>query len=438
MSLKYYQEEIETASREQITAWQNELIVRQVKHAYDSVPYYRDLLDRHGLKPEDIRSIADIGKLPFISKEDLRTTYPDGFLAVPLEDVIRVHATNGTTGKRVIVYYTKQDIDNWEDCMARNWVAAGIGRSDVVQNCFPYGLHSAGLGLHGACEKVGATVLPMSAGNTALQLELMVDMKTTTTVSTASYAAHLAEMIEERGLKGKLALKVMACGGEPLTDAMRKEIERRAGVMVCDNYGITEMSGPGVSFECVEQDGMHVQEDHYYAEIIDPQTGEVLPDGAKGELVLTALTQEAFPLIRFRTRDICVLTHEKCKCGRTFVRMSKPMGRTDDMLSVKGDNVFPTQIETVLIESGLTSNFEIVLDRVKGLDRMTIRAEMLPDAYTEDPEALAAVESRVRSALKQRIGVTAIIELLAPKTLKRSPGKAVHVIDNRGSGVADA
>ncbi|MBQ6018791.1 MAG: phenylacetate--CoA ligase [Clostridia bacterium] len=421
---------VETAPRERLTALQNERLAFQVRHAWDNIPYYRELMRKHGVQPNDIQTVGDLVKLPFLTKDDLRNNYPDGFLAVPKSAVVRIHATSGTTGKRVISYYTQNDLDMWENCCTRALVAAGGSRNDIVQVSCAYGLFAGGFGWHGGAQKLGAMVLPMSGGNTERQLEFMVDMRTTMLCCTATYAAHLAEMIEEKNLRSKICVKSAFIGAEPWTEAMREEIQRRSGMKVFDVYGLTEVIGPGIAYECSEQRGMHIQEDRFYPEIVDPETGKVLPDGETGELVLTALTKEAFPLIRYRTRDICTLTHEPCACGRTFVRMSKPKGRTDDMLIVKGENVFPSQIETVLIEQGMSSNYKIVLDRVRGLDRMKIQVEMLPETYTEDALVLAETEARIARALKTSIDVTAGIELLAPMTLERSAGKA-HRIDDR-------
>ncbi len=426
-----YQEQIETAPRALLTQWQSQSLKKQVKHAYDNVPFYRDLLDKNGVSPDDIESIGDITKLPFVTKENLREVYPDGYLGVPIGDCIRIQCTSGTTGKRIIAFYNRHDLDLWEDCCARAIVSAGGTKDDIVQISCAYGLPSGGMGFNGGSQKVGCLTVPISGGNTERQLEFMQDLKTTMICCTATYAAHLAEMIEEKGLKDKIHVNKAIIGSEPWTEEMRREIQERSGITVFDLYGITEMAGPGVAFECCEHNGMHVQEDHFYPEVIDPQTGKVLPDGEKGELVLSALTKEAFPLLRYRTRDICTLTHEKCKCGRTLVRMSKPMGRTDDMLIVKGFNLFPSQIETVLIKQGLSSNYQIILDRVRGLDQMEIQVEMLPENYTEDAGALLSIENKVKNALRSEIGITAPIRILAPFSLARSDGKAVRVVDKR-------
>src|SRR5699024_2880219 len=360
----YYQPEIECASREQIQAWQDERLVKQVKHVYEHVPYYRKKMEEKGVVPEDIRSTADLHKLPFLTKDDLRQAYPYGLLATPLEDVVRIQSTSGTTGRRVVAFYTQHDIDLWDECCARAIMAAGGTKKDVVHVCYGYGLFTGGPGLNGGSHKVGSMTLPMSSGNTERQIQFMCDLGSTILCCTPSYAAYLAESIHERGLQDKIKLKAGIFGAEAWTEEMRHDIEKSLGIKAYDIYGLTEISGPGVSFECSEQRGMHINEDHFIAEIIDPVTGEVLPDGEKGELVFTSITKEAFPLLRYRTRDICVLSREKCSCGRTHVRMSKPMGRSDDMMIIKGVNVFPSQIETVLLNKGYPANYQIIVNRV--------------------------------------------------------------------------
>ena len=331
---RYYQKEIETMPVEEIKKLQSEKLIKQVKHVYENVPYYRNLMDKKGVRPEDIRGIEDLHKLPFLSKSDLRETYPYGMLAVPLEDCVRIQSTSGTTGKRVIAYYTKHDIDLWEDCCARAIVAAGGTKDDVLQVAYGYGLFTGGAGLHGGSHKVGCLTLPMSSGNTERQIQFMMDLKSTIICCTPSYAAYIGESLKEQGYKPEdNSLKAGIFGAEPWTEEMRRDIEKSLGIKAYDIYGLTETSGPGVAFECEEQKGMHINEDHFIAEIIDPDTGEVLPDGSKGELVFTSLDKQAFPLLRYRTRDICVLSREKCSCGRTFVRMAKPWAEATICLS---------------------------------------------------------------------------------------------------------
>ncbi len=427
----YYQREIECASPEQIRAWQDERLVKTVHHVYDNVAYYRNLMDAKGVRPEDIRSRDDLYKLPFLTKDDLRDAYPYGLLAVPRADAVRIQSTSGTTGRRVVAFYTQHDIDLWDECCARAIVAAGGTREDVVQVSYGYGLFTGGPGLNGGSHKVGCLTLPMSSGNTQRQIQFMVDLGATILCCTPSYAAYLGETIHEMGLQDQIQLKAGIFGAEAWSQEMRRDIEKSLGIKAYDIYGLTEISGPGVSFECSEQTGMHINEDHFIAEIIDPKTGEVLPDGEKGELVFTSITKEAFPLLRYRTRDICVLTREKCSCGRTFVKMSKPMGRSDDMLIVKGVNVFPSQIETVLINKGYPANYQIIVDRVNNSDRLEVQVEMTPEMFSDSVSAIATQEAALVEALKAMLGIYAKVKLVAPKSITRSEGKAVRIIDNR-------
>ena len=427
----YYQPEIECASREEIIKIQNEKLVKQVRHVWDNVPYYRKKMEEKGVTPDDVKSIDDLYKLPFLSKDDLRESYPFGMMGVPQKDVVRIHSTSGTTGKRVVAFYTQNDIDLWEDCCARAIVAAGGTEEDVVQVCYGYGLFTGGAGLDGGSHKMGALTLPMSSGNTDRQLMFMTDLGATILCCTPSYASYLAECVVERGLRDQIKLKSGIFGAEAWTEEMRHDIEDKLGIRAYDIYGLTEISGPGVAFECSEQTGMHINEDHFIAEIINPVTGEVLPDGEKGELVFTSITKEAFPLLRYRTRDIAVLSRRKCSCGRTHVKMSKPMGRSDDMLIVKGVNVFPSQIEMVLLNNGLTSNYQIIVDRKGHTDSIEIRVEMSPDFFTDKLSELTAKEKDVVSDLKSVLGIYAVVKIVDPKSIERSEGKAVRVIDRR-------
>ena len=427
----YYQPEIECASREQIRAWQDERLVKQVHHVYKNVPYYRNLMDKKGVTPDDIHSVDDLHKLPFLTKDDLREAYPYGLLAVPLKDAVRIQSTSGTTGPRVAAIYTQHDIDLWDECCARAIVAAGGTNEDVVHVCYGYGLFTGGPGLNGGSHKVGSLTLPMSSGNTDRQIQFMCDLGSTILCCTPSYAAYLAETICERGLQDKIKLKAGIFGAEAWTQEMRRDIEEKLGIKAYDIYGLTEISGPGVSFECSEQTGMHINEDHFIAEIIDPATGEVLPDGEKGELVFTSITKEAFPLLRYRTKDICVLSHEKCSCGRTHVKMTKPMGRSDDMLIVKGVNVFPSQIETVLLNKGYPANYQIIVTRVNNSDVLEVQVEMTPEMFSDTVSAMDVRAKELRDALKSMLGIYAKITLVAPKTITRSEGKAVRIIDKR-------
>ena len=428
----YYQKEIECAPIEEIKAIQNEKIVKQVKHVYENVPYYRNLMDEKGVKPEDIRSTDDIKKLPFLSKEDLRIAYPYGLLGAPLSECVRIQSTSGTTGKRVVAFYTQADVDLWEDCCARAIVAAGGTKDDVCQVAYGYGLFTGGAGLHGGSHKVGCLTLPMSSGNTERQITFMRDLNATILCCTPSYAAYIGETLKEMGLsKDDIKLKAGIFGAEPWTEEMRKEIENSLGIKAYDIYGLTETSGPGVAFECSEQKGMHINEDHFYAEIIDPKTGEVLPEGTKGELVFTSLDKKAFPLLRYRTKDICVLKRCKCGCGRTFIKMAKPMGRSDDMLIIRGVNVFPSQIETVLLEQGYTPNYRIELDRVNNTDTFDVYVEMNAEQFSDTVKDVAQKEKELASAMKTMLGINPKMHLVAPKTITRSEGKAVRVVDKR-------
>lgn len=427
----YYQPEIECASREQIRAWQDERLAKTVRHVYQNVPYYRNLMDKQGVTPDDIHSVDDLCKLPFLTKDDLRDAYPYGLLAAPLEDCVRIQSTSGTTGRRVVAFYTQHDIDLWDDCCARAIVAAGGTKEDVVHVCYGYGLFTGGPGLNGGSHKVGSLTLPMSSGNTERQIQFMCDLGSTILCCTPSYAAYLGESIHERGLQDKIKLKAGIFGAEAWSEEMRQDIQQKLGIKAYDIYGLTEISGPGVSFECSEQRGMHVNEDHFIAEIIDPNTGEVLPDGEKGELVFTSITKEAFPLIRYRTRDICVLSREKCSCGRTHVRMSKPMGRSDDMLIVKGVNVFPSQIETVLLNKGYPANYQIVVSREHNSDKLEVLVEMTPEMFSDELSKVSAREDELVGALKAMLGIYAQVKLVAPKSIARSEGKAVRIIDKR-------
>lgn len=427
----YYQPEIECAPREKILELQNERLVKQVKHVYDNVPYYRKKMDEKGIKPEDIRSVEDLHKLPFLTKDDLREAYPYGLVAVPLKDCVRIQSTSGTTGRRVVAFYTQHDLDLWEECCARAIMAAGGTKDDVVHVSYGYGLFTGGPGLNGGSHKVGSLTLPMSSGNTDRQIQFMVDLGSTILCCTPSYAAYLGESINERGLRDKIKLKAGIFGAEAWTEEMRRDIEKSLGIKAYDIYGLTEISGPGVSFECSAQGGMHINEDHFIAEIINPKTGEVLPDGEKGELVFTSITKEAFPLLRYRTRDICVLTREKCSCGRTHVKMTKPMGRSDDMLIIKGVNVFPSQIETVLLNKGYAANYQIIVDRINNSDTLEVQVEMTAEMFSDSVSEVSAKEKELVNALKSMLGIYAKVKLVAPKSIARSEGKAVRIVDKR-------
>lgn len=429
---KYWNQEIECMSREDMKKLQSERLAAQVKHVYDNVKYYRDLMDEKGVKPEDIKSVDDLHKLPFLSKADLREAYPYGLLAAPLKDCVRIHSTSGTTGKRVVAFYTQHDIDIWDECCARAITAAGGTNEDVCHIAYGFGLFTGGAGLNGGSHKVGCLTLPMSSGNTERQIQFMQDLGSTILCCTPSYAAYIGETLHEMGLTpDDIKLKAGIFGAEPWTEEMRREIENSLGIKAYDIYGLTETSGPGVAFECSEQNGMHINEDNFIAEIIDPDTGEVLPDGEKGELVFTSITKEAFPLLRYRTRDICVLSRKKCSCGRTLIKMSKPMGRSDDMLIIRGVNVFPSQIETVLIAQGYAPNYQIEIDRVNNTDTLNVYVEMSQQQFSDTVKDIQDKEKELVAAITQILGIRPKVHLVSPKTIARSEGKAVRVVDKR-------
>jgi len=429
---KYFQEEIECAPVEKLREIQNEKLPKQVRHVWDNVPYYRNKMEERGLTPDDIKSVEDLHKLPFLSKADLKAAYPYGLLACDLKDCVRIHSTSGTTGKRVVAFYTQEDIDMWNECCARAIVAAGGSKEDVVQVSYGYGLFTGGAGLDGGSHKVGCLTIPQSSGNTERQIMFIMDLSATILCCTPSYAAYLGESMKEMGLKPEdIPLKAGIFGAEAWSEEMRRDIEKTLGIKAFDIYGLTEISGPGVSFECSEQRGMHINEDHFIAEIINPDTGEVLPEGTQGELVFTSLDKKAFPLLRYRTRDICTLTREKCSCGRTHIRMSKPMGRSDDMLIIRGVNVFPSQIETVLLNNGYAANYQIIVDRVNNTDTFDINVEMTPEMFTDNVGEIQAQKKVLEDGLKSMLGIKAKVTLVAPKTITRSEGKAVRVIDKR-------
>ena len=427
----YFQKDIETASREQIRTWQDERLVKTVQRVWNNNEYYRNKMKDKGVEPGDIKSCDDLYKLPFLTKDDLRDAYPTGLMSAPLSECIRIHSTSGTTGKRVIAFYTKNDIDLWEDCCARALVAAGATKEDICQVSYGYGLFTGGFGLNGGSQKVGCLTLPMSSGNTERQMQFMTDLGSTILCCTPSYAAYLAESLEENGLIDKIKLKSGIFGAEAWTEEMRRDIEKRLHIKAYDIYGLTEISGPGVAFECEDQTGMHINEDHFIAEIIDPKTGKPLPDGERGELVFTSITKEAFPLLRYRTKDIAVITRGTCSCGRTFAKMTKPMGRTDDMLIIKGVNVFPSQIEMVLLSKGLTSNYQIIVDRVGAGDTIEVNVEMTPELFSDTVGSIKVREAEIKEALKSVLGISAKISIVEPKSIIRSEGKAVRVIDRR-------
>ena len=427
----YYQKEIECMSREDMKKLQSERLVAAVKRVYENISFYKNKMDEAGVTPDDIKSVDDLHKLPFITKDDLRDEYPYGLLAKPLSECVRIQSTSGTTGRRVVAFYTQHDIDIWEECCARAIVAAGGTNEDVVHISYGYGLFTGGPGLNGGSHKVGCLTLPMSSGNTERQIQFMTDLGSTILCCTPSYAAYLAESIKEKGVKDQIKLKAGIFGAEAWSEEMRKNIENNLGIKAYDIYGLTEISGPGVSFECEAQDGMHVNEDHFIAEIIDPKTGEVLPEGTVGELVFTCIDKEAFPLMRYRTRDLCVLTRDPCPCGRTHVKMSRLMGRTDDMLIIRGVNVFPSQIETVLIKNGYEANYQIIVDRVNNSDTLDVNVEITPEMLSDTTMGISEREKKLVADLKAMLGIKAVVHIVEPKTIARSEGKAVRIIDKR-------
>lgn len=433
MANKYYDEKMETMPREELRKLQDERLVEQIQRTYDRVELFRNRMDAAGLKPSDIKGVADLHKVPFMYKNDLRDYYPYGLFAVPLNEVRRVHASSGTTGKRIVVGYTDNDLSMWGDCFARMLVALGATEEDIVQVSYGYGLFTGGFGAHAGAEKIGALVVPMSSGNTALQIQTMVDFGSTVLCCTPSYALYLGEEVERLGLKDQLKLKYGIFGAEPWTEEMRQQIEEKLGLKACDIYGLSEVLGPGVSCECPEQSGMHVWEDNFIVEVIDPDTGEVLPEGSEGELVFTSLTKEAFPVMRYRTRDICTLDYSPCKCGRTHVRMKKPQGRTDDMLIIRGVNVFPSQIEEVLLKvgEGITPNYQIIVDRENNTDTFDVNVEMSEALFADDVKSITAVEKNIEGQLRSMLGIGAKVHLVNPRSIARSEGKAKRVIDNR-------
>lgn len=429
-----YQPAIETMPKEKLKSLQSERLCWQVRRMYERVPLFKERMDQLGLCPDDIHGIEDLPKLPFSYKQDLRDHYPYGLFAEPLHNIKRVHASSGTTGKQIVVGYTEGDLNRWAECVSRSMSVAGINASSFVQNAFGYGFFTGGLGIHGAVEHIGATIIPISSGNTSRQLQTMVDFGATHLTCTPSYAMYLAESIEESNLSGKLALQAGIFGAEPWSENMRKAIEEKLRIKAYDIYGLSEIMGPGVSYECEEQNGLHVCEDHFIPEIIDPDTEEVLPYGTPGELVFTTLTKEGFPVFRYRTRDICTLYADPCPCGRTHIRMGKPNGRSDDMMIIRGVNVFPSQIEEVLLrvsQGNITPNYQIVVDRSHNTDTLDVNVEMSEQMFSDDIRSVETIERQISDQLRSVLGIGAKVHLLNPKTIERSEGKAKRIIDKR-------
>ncbi len=430
---KMWNEKIESMSRDEIFAIQSENLRKTVERVYNNVPFYRAKMDAIGVLPGDIKTAADIVKLPFTTKQDLRDTYPFGLFAVPMDEVVRIHASSGTTGKQTVVGYTKNDLDTWAEIVARCLTMAGADKSSVVQVSYGYGLFTGGLGAHGGAERIGATVVPTSTGNTARQVAVMQDFGTTVLCCTPSYALYIAETLQKAGISpSDLKLKTGIFGAEPWTEPMRAEIERSLGIDAHDIYGLSEVMGPGVSMDCEYKNGLHIWEDHFLPEIIDPETEQQMGDNVNGELVFSCITKEALPLLRYRTHDVSSLNHAKCECGRTHARMAKPSGRTDDMLIIRGVNVFPSQIESVLLDVGDTSpHYMIIVDRKDNLDIMEVQIEVSESVFSDKVRTLEDIGAKIRSRLDSVLGISAKVRLVEPGTIARSEGKAKRVIDKR-------
>jgi phenylacetate-CoA ligase len=430
-----WNDDFETLPREAIESLQLRRLQQTVERVYATVPFYREAFDRAGVKPKDIKRLEDLQRLPFTLKKDMRDNYPYGLFAVPLEQIVRIHASSGTTGKPTVVGYTKRDIETWTELMARSFFAAGAHKGDVIHNAYGYGLFTGGLGAHYGAERIGASVIPMSGGNTKKQLMIMQDFGSTVLTCTPSYSLFLAEVAAEEGIDiRKLKLKVGILGAEPWSEKMRQEIESKLNIKAIDIYGLSEILGPGVGVECIEaQNGLHVWEDHFLLEIIDPDTQEVLPDGEKGELVITTITKEGIPLIRYRTRDITRLTREPCICGRTHARIERLSGRSDDMLIIRGVNVFPSQIESVLFNiKGIEPHYQLLVDREGTLDTLEVLVEVDEQTFSDEVRKLQLLSGTIQKQIKDLLGVTCKVRLVEPKTLVRSEGKAQRVIDKRG------
>ena len=429
----YWNKPMETMDRDQMSELQSARLIQQVRRAYRQVPFYREQLQKSGMLPEEIRTIEDIDKMPFITKQDMRDNYPYGLFAVPLAEIVRLHASSGTTGKHTVVGYTSRDLGIWSEVMARTLTAAGASKQSFIQVAYGYGLFTGGLGVHYGAEAVGASVIPVSSGNTQRQIMLMKDFGTTMLACTPSYALFIAETMKEMGIEpDNLSLKSGVFGAEPWSQKMRLEIERALGIQAFDIYGLSEIIGPGVASECSCQNGLHINEDHFFPEIIDPLTGQSLPYGEKGELVLTTLTKEGMPMLRYRTRDLTVLHADPCECGRTLVRMSKVLGRSDDMLIIRGVNVFPSQVESVLLGLGETSpHYQLIVDRSDNLDNLTVLVEMTENMFSDEIRRLEVLEHKIEAELASALSVSAKVRLVSPKTIERSEGKAKRVIDKR-------
>ncbi|HHZ12399.1 MAG: phenylacetate--CoA ligase family protein [Caldicoprobacterales bacterium] len=431
--MNYWNKYCECMEREELKKLQSQRLIEAVERVYYNVPYYRNLMQERGLMPEDIKGIEDLNKLPFTTKDDLRENYPYGFFAVPLSEIVRIHASSGTTGKPTVVGYTRRDIAIWSELMARTLTCGGATKDSVIQVAYGYGLFTGGLGVHYGAERLGASVIPISGGNTKRQIMLMKDFGTTVLACTPSYALYIAETMAEMNLhKDNFKLKYGILGAEPWTEGLRQEIEEKLGIVAIDIYGLSEIIGPGVASECLYKTGLHINEDHFIPEIIDPVTGEVLPEGSEGELVFTTITKEGIPVIRYRTRDISSLNYEPCPCGRTHVRMQKVIGRTDDMLIIRGVNVFPSQIESILIDIGETEpHYLLVIDRVGNMDNLEVWVEVSEKLFSDEVRRLEELNRRIAYEIQSTLGLSVRVKLVEPKTIERSQGKAVRVVDKR-------
>ena len=428
----FWQKDAETMPRAQIKELQLKKLQHTVKWCYDRVPYYHKIMEEAKVTPDMIRTLEDVRRLPFTTKADLRDNYPFGLFAVPKKEIVEIHASSGTTGKPIVGGYTRKDMDVWSDCVARIAVASGANENDICQIAFGYGLFTGAFGLHYALEKIGAMVVPISSGNSEKQIMIMKDFGTTLLVATPSYAVYLSELAKEMGVADQLQLRLGLFGSEVCTPEMRDQIERNIGITVTDNYGLTEIGGPGMSGECIFRDGLHINEDHFLCEIIDPETGEVLPEGEKGELVVTPLTKEGFPIFRYRTKDITRIITEPCKCGRTFARMDKVVGRTDDMLIIKGVNVFPSQIESVLIQSPhIGPHYQLILRKKNYMDNLEVKVELIDGSLLDQYGALEKVAGDIRAQLRTVLGLDCKVTLVEPHSIERSTGKAKRIVDLR-------
>jgi phenylacetate-CoA ligase len=430
----YFNEEFETLPRPALEALQLKRLQQVLHRVYRNVPFYEESFDNAGISPDDIKSLADLRRLPFTTKQDMRDSYPYGLFAAPMEEIVRIHASSGTTGKPTVVGYTSRDISNWSDLMARSFVAAGAHRGDIIHNAYGYGLFTGGLGAHYGAERLGASVIPISGGNTKRQIMIMQDFGSTVLTCTPSYSLFMAEEARTEGIDFKnLKLRVGIFGAEPWSEAMRKEIEAKLNLDAIDIYGLSEIMGPGVAIECIEaKSGLHIWEDHFIPEIIDPESGEVLPEGTQGELVITTITKEGIPLIRYRTRDITSLTYAPCICGRTHARLTRMSGRSDDMLIIRGVNVFPSQIESILVRvEGVEPHYLLIVDREENLDTLEVQVEVGEELFSDEIKVLQSLAKRIEKEIKENLGVTSRVKLVEPKTIQRSEGKARRVIDNR-------